>query len=65
MKTPRVFKGSYFLLAAAAALAFGEFAAFWFTHAFGLRNNPLLVGMVSVGLVAFAASVLYRDCDYE
>jgi hypothetical protein len=65
MKTFRTFKGSWFALAVVLAILIGEIAAWKLSPLLGRPNNPFLVGVLSVGAVAFAASILFRDADYD
>lgn len=63
MKTTRTFKNSWFLLAIVVAIVIGEVIAWEVANRFGLRSHPFVVGMLSVGLVAAIASVLYEGVD--
>jgi hypothetical protein len=65
MKTFRTFKGSWFALAVVLAILIGEIAAWKLSPLLGRPNNPFLVGVLSVAAVAFAASILFRDADYD
>lgn len=63
MKTLRTFKGSWFLLATVVAIIVGEVAAWEVSSHFGVRNNPLVVAFLCIGLVAGIVSVLYDGAD--
>ena len=63
MKTARTFKGSWFLFAIVVAILIGEIAAWEVSSRFGIRNNPLVVAFLSMGLVAAMASVLFEGAD--
>ena len=63
MKTARTFKGSWFLFAMVVAILIGEIVAWEVSNRLGIRNSPLVVAFLSMGLVAAVASVVYEDAD--
>lgn len=63
MKTARKFKDSWFYTAVVVAIVLGELVAWFVSENFGLRNNPLVVGILCIGLVAAMTSVLYDGRD--
>ena len=63
MKTTRKFKTSWFMIASVAAVIVGEVIAWSLAEKFDLHTNPLVVGVLSVGLVGAIVSVLYDGCD--
>jgi hypothetical protein len=63
MKPIRTFKGSWFLLAMGIAILIGEIVAWEASSRLGIRNNPLVVAFVSMGLVVAIASVIYEGAD--
>jgi hypothetical protein len=63
MKTTRTFKGSWFLSAIVVAILIGEIVAWEVSSRLGIRNNPLVVAFLAMGLVAAIASVLYEGAD--
>lgn len=65
MKTLRTFKGSWFLLVTVVAIIVGEVVAWEVSSHFGVRNNPLVVAFLCMGLVAGIASVLYEGADVD
>jgi hypothetical protein len=65
MKTTRTFKGSWLLFAMVVAILIGEIVAWEVSSQLGVRNNPLVVAFLSMGLVAGMASVLYEGADLD
>jgi hypothetical protein len=63
MKITHTFKGSWFLLAMIVAILIGEIVAWEVSSRLGIRNNPLVVAFLCMGLVAAIASVLYEGAD--
>ena len=63
MKTTRTFKGTWFLFAMVVAILIGEIVAWEASIRLGIRNNPLDVAFLCMGLVAAIASVLYEGAE--
>lgn len=63
MKTTRTFKGSWCALAIVVAILVGEVVAWEVSSRFEIRNNPFVVALLCIGLVAAMASVLYEGAD--
>lgn len=59
---PRSF-GRWLMIVSVIAVLVGEVIAWEVSNALGIRNNPLVVGVLSVGLVAAIASLLFDGAD--
>lgn len=55
--------GRWFFAAVIAGIALGELVTWTLSPLLGLQFDPFVVGVVSTGLVAMLAAVLFRDAD--
>ena len=63
MKTARRFKDSWFYLAIVVAIIVAEVVAWEVANHFDLRTNPVVVGVLAVGIVSAIVAVLYEGVD--
>ena len=61
-KAPRSF-GRWLLVASVIAIVVCEVVASQVTGLLGIRNNPLVVGVLGIGIAAALASVLFDGAD--
>jgi len=63
MKILHTLKPSWFILAAVAAIAVGEWIAWQIARAFDFRFSGFAVAAISVAILAFVVSLIYDGTD--